>query len=122
MYISVVNVADKDFLAFVQDGITSIICDVATGNGLRCSNQGSLKIKAGANCSQPLSFVETEQVDYPNQVDAEILFDNCSLDGDMMDMTMRLVMGNCVASKHVGMVLVNGTGSYLIPEWELSEQ
>lgn len=122
MYISVVSVADKYFLAFVEDGVASIICDTATGNGLLCSRQGALHIKAGANCSQPLSFDETEHVDYPNQVDAEIMFNDCSLDGDMMEMTMRLEIGTVVATHHARMVLVNGTGSYLIPEWELSEQ
>lgn len=122
MRVSVVSVDDKYFLAFTEDGLTSVLCDANTGNGLRCTREGALHIRAGANCSAPLSFEDTEPVDYPNEIDSEILIESCSLDGDMMDMIMRLEFGSYVARGHERLVLVDGVGSYLIPEWEVSEQ
>lgn len=116
------SVADHYYLAFTNEGTTYLLCDTATGNGLRCTHQGSLHIKAGHNCSEPLSFQDTEAVEYPNKMNATISYAYCTLDGDMMEMTMRLEFGDYVASKHERLVLVDGSGSYLIPEWEVREQ
>lgn len=122
MHVSVVSVAGHYYLAFNDGETTSLLCDAATGNGLRCTSQGSLHIKAGHDCSQPLSFQDTEAVEYPNKLNATISYAFCTLDGDMMEMTMRLEFGDYVASNRERLVLVDGTGSYLIPEWEVHEQ
>lgn len=122
MRVSVVSVADHYYLAFNDGGKTYLLCDAATGKGLRCTHEGAATIVFGANCRAPITFKNTEDVNYPNKLKATISNANCTLDDGDMEMTLLLAFGDCVASSHNRLIRVNSESSLLFPEWEVSEQ
>lgn len=122
MRISVVSVAGHYYLAFIDNGTTYLLCDAATGKGLRCTHEGAATVVFGANCSAPIMFKNTEDVNYPNKLNATIKNANCTLDDGDMEMTLLLTFGDYVASEHVRLIRVNSESSLLFPEWEVNEQ
>lgn len=122
MRLSVVSVADKYYLAFNDGETTSLLCDDATGKGLRCTHEGVANIQFGANCSEPISFNHTEDVEYPNKLNANLGKAYCTLQDGDMEMTLRLEFGDYVASHHDRLIPVNSEGSYPMLEWEVHEQ
>lgn len=122
MRVSVVSVDDKYFLAFNDGETTSILCDAATGKGLQCTHEGGATIQFGANCSAPITFKNTEDVDYPNKLNATLSNAFCTLEDEDMEMTLRLEFGDYVASEHERLIRVNSESLLLIPEWEVNEQ
>lgn len=122
MGLSVVSVADKYYLAFNDGETTHLLCDAATSKGLRCTHEGGATIQFGANCSAPVTFKNTEDVDYPNKLNATLSYRDCSLANDDMEMTLLLSFGDYVASEHERLIRVNSESLLLIPEWEVTEQ
>lgn len=122
MRLSVVSVGDHNYLAFNDGETTHLLCDAATGKGLRCTHEGAAIVQFGANCSAPITFKNTENVDYPNKLNATISNANCTLDDGDMEMTLLLKFGNYVASEHGRLIRVNSESSLLFPEWEVKEQ
>ena len=122
MRISVVSVADHYYLAFNDGETTSLLCDAATGKGLRCTHEGAATVQFGANCNAPITFKNTENVNYPNKLNASLSNAYCTLDDSDMEMTLRLEFGDYVASAHKRLIRVNSESSLLFPEWEVNEQ
>ena len=122
MRISVVSVGDYHYLAFIDNGTTYLLCDAATGKGLRCTHEGAATVQFGANCSAPITFKNTEDVNYPNKLNATISNANCTLDDGDMEMKLLLTFGDYVASAHERLIRVNSESSLLFPEWDVNEQ
>lgn len=122
MRLSVVSVGDYHYLAFNNNGTTFLLCDAATGKGLRCTHEGAATVQFGANCSAPITFKNTEDVNYPNKLNATLSNADCSLDDGDMQMTLLLTFGDYVASEHERLIKVNSESSLLFPEWEVNEQ
>lgn len=116
------SVADKYYLAFNDGETTHLLCDAATGKGLRCTHEGVANIQFGANCSEPISFNHTEDVEYPNKLNATLSYRDCALDDGDMEMTLLLSFGDYVASHHDRLIRVSSEGSYPMLEWEVNEQ
>lgn len=122
MHLSVVNLPDNHYLAFKNNGTLYLLCDAATGKGIRCTSQGVVNLLFGANCNAPITFRYLDDVQYPNKMNANIGKAYCTLDEGDMEMTLRLEFGDFVASHHGRLIPVNSEGSYLMPEWEVNEQ
>ena len=122
MRLSVVSAADHYYLAFNNGETTYLLCDDTTGKGIRCTHEGGATIVFGANCSAPIAFKNTEDVNYPNKLNANLGKAYCTLEDEDMEMTLRLEFGDYVASSHERLIRVNSESLLLMPEWEVNEQ